>query len=205
MDPDAGEPFVTTRRDGFPEDRGYPSHTTRTPIVERSTNDSRFDDRGLFRQGTGDIEPKRRNRRLQYTIPLRYNRKTPRDEEKGLVEEKGSQDGYTAPVSPLGIERETSTAFLQSEFLEIVSTQYSVPDDDGQEVVTLTVKDRAVKAKPEQPRCESRWRHIQNDAITFRQFINQVMRVWSQLVSKPFVALLLIRHRHPASKTQIWL
>lgn len=182
MDPDAEEPIVTTRRDSFPEDRGYPSHATRAHIVERSTNDSRFGDRGILRQGTADFEPRRRNKRLRYTIPLRYKRRSPRDEEKATGEEKESQNGYTTSSRPLSLEREASkgsTAFLQQEFLEIISTQYAIPDDDGQEVVTLTIKDGQAKVKQAQPRCESRWRHIQSEAMTFRQFINQVMRVRS--------------------------
>lgn len=202
MDPDAGEPFVTTRRDSFPEDRGYPSHAPRAHIVERSTNDSRVGDRGPLRQGTGDFEPRRSNKRLRYTIPLRYKRKPAQDEEKGL------QNGHATPVRPLSLEREASRGsvpHLQQEFLEIVSTQYAVPDDEGQEVVTLTFKDGVAKAQQEQPRCESRWRHIQSEAMTFRQFINQVMRVRPQENSSSFVAVLLIRRRLQALKMQIWL
>lgn len=184
MDPDAEEPFVTTRRDSFPEHKGYPSQSTRAPVVERGTNDWRFDEGGILRQGTADFEPRRRNKRLRYTIPLRYKRKASQDEEKAILEEKESQNGYSIPIRPISLDREASkgsTAFIQQEFLEIVSTQYAVPDDDGQEVVTLTVKDVSAKAKQDQPRCESRWRHIQSEAITFRQFTNQVMRVRPRL------------------------
>ena len=190
MDPDAEEPFVPTRRESFPEDRAYPSSAPRAHVVERTTNDSRFATRDILREGTTeDFESRRRNKRVRYTIPLRYRRRSQRDEEKGLEGEDGLTNGFASPGKPLSLEREASkasAAFIQPICLEIISTQYSIPDDDGQEVVTLTVKDDPAKSKQEQPRCcESRWKHIQSDAMTFKHFVNQVMRVWPRQFDTP--------------------
>ena len=171
-----GDPFAAERRDSFPDHRGYPSQIGRSRIKERHTNDSHGDERGIQRQETGDFEPGKRNKRLKFTIPLKYNRKRLQDEEHGYFDEKGGQNGFGTPLD--GIDREYSSgsqAFQQAECLEIVSTQYAVPEDDGQEVVTLTYKDGAAKAREEQLRCESRWKHIQSTAMTFRDFMNQVM------------------------------
>ena len=170
MDRDA-EPFAFDRADSFPQDRAYPSHSTRSQIFKRPTGDSLADDGHLQRRGTGELEPRKR---LRYTIPLRHTSNTPRDEEKGYSEEKPYGLGYSAL---LGIDRETSrgsVAPTPNEFLEIISTNW-VPDDEDREIVTLTVKDRGGKPDQEQIRCESRWKHIQSDAMTLKELYRQVM------------------------------
>lgn len=167
------EPFTFDRTDSFPIDRAYPSRSTRSQIPKRPTGDSLLlDDRHLHRGGTDDFEPRRR---LRYTVPLRRKSNHTRDEEKGYIEEKSHSLAYSPP---LGIEREASrgsAAFPPPEFLEIISTKW-VPDDEGREIVTLTVKDAGGKIGQEQVRCESRWKHIQSDAMTLREFYRQVMR-----------------------------
>lgn len=167
------EPFTFDRTDNFPIDRAYPSRSTRSQIPKRSTGDSLLlNDRHLPRGGTGDFEPRRR---LLYTVPLRRKSNNTRDEEKGYIREEPDSLAY---FPPLGIDREASrgsAAFPPPEFREIISTKW-VPDDEGREIVTLTVKDAGGKAGQEKVRCESRWKHIQSDAMTLREFYRQVMR-----------------------------
>ena len=172
MDRDAEKPFVVDRANSFPRDRGYPSNGPHDHVVERSTNDSFFADRHLHRQGTGDFENRRPNKRLRYTIPLRRKRRHTGDEEKGFDEKRH-------PARP-GVERETSRGaapYLPQDLYEIISTQFWVPDEEGREVVTLTVNDDTTKTKQEKVSYESVWRHIQSEAMTFKQFHKEVMRL----------------------------
>ena len=176
MDRDAEKPFVVGRANSFPRDRRYPLNGPHNHIVERSTNDSFFADRHLQRQGTGDFENRRPNKRLRYTIPLRRKRRHTGDEEKGF-DEKGGNGGH--PARP-GLEREISRGaapYLSQDLYEIISTQFWVPDDEGREVVTLTVNDDTAKTKQEKISYESVWRHIQSEAMTFKQFHKEVMRL----------------------------
>ncbi len=177
MDRDDEKPSVVDRTNSFPHDRAYPSIAPHEQNVEKNTEDSFFGHHRLHRQGTTDIESRRSNKRLRYTIPLRHKRKRQRDEEHGIVDEKGHDAGN--PTRP-GLEREISRGgapYGPDDLYEIISTQFWVPDDEGQEVVTLTVKDDTANRKQEKLRCESRWRHIQSEAITFRQFHKEVMRL----------------------------
>ena len=177
MDRDDEKPFVVDRTNSFPHDRAYPSSAPHDQNVEKNTDDAFFGHRRLHRQGTTDIETRRSNKRLRYTIPLRHKRKRQRDEEQGILGEKG-QDAEN-PTRP-GLEREISRGgapYGPDDLYEIISTQFWVPDDEGQEVVTLTVKDDTANRKQEKLRCESRWRHIQSEVITFRQFYKEVMRL----------------------------
>ena len=177
MDRDDEKPFVVDRTNSFPHDRAYPSSAPHDQNVEKNTEDSFFGHHRLHRQGTTDIETRRSNKRLRYTIPLRHKRKRQRDEEHGVIDEKGHDAGN--PTRP-GIEREISRGgapYGPDDLYEIISTQFWVPDDEGQEVVTLTVKDDTANRKQEKLRCESRWRHIQSESITFRQFYKEVMRL----------------------------
>ena len=171
MDRDA-EPFAFDRTDSFPQDRAYPSRSTHSQIFKRLTGDSLANDGHIQRRDTGEFEPRKR---LRYTIPLRHTSNTPRDEEKGYSEEKPYGLGYSAL---LGIDRETSRGLVAptpNEFLEIVSTNW-VPDDEDREIVTLTVKDKGRNPDQERVRCESRWKHIQSDAMTLKELTRQVMR-----------------------------
>ena len=165
------EPFALDRTNSLPQDRAYPSRSARSQIPEQLTGESLVHDRRyLHHQGTGDFEPRRR---LRYTIPLRRKTKPPRDEENGQFEEKTYNFGYSAAP---GIDRETSRGSAAfPPLLEIISTKW-VPDDEGREIVTLTVKDEG--GKPDQVKvcCESRWKHIQSDALSLKQFEGQVMR-----------------------------
>lgn len=166
------EPFVPDRTDSFPLDRAYPSRSTRSQIPKRPTGTSLFNERHLRHGGTGDFESRRG---VRYTVPLRRKSDRPRDEENGYFEEKPSGLGYSTPLS---IDREISkglTAFPPPEFVEIISTKW-VPDDEGREIVTLTVKDGGNKPHQQKVCCESRWKHIQSDALTLKQFYGQVMR-----------------------------
>ena len=168
------EPSVFDRTDSFPRDRAYPSRSTRSQVTKRPTGDSLFNGMHLHRGGTGDFFQPRR--RLRYTVPLHRRSNHSRDEEKGYLEEKRNGLTYSPP---LGAHRETSrgsAAFPPQELLEIISTKW-VPDDEGREVVTLTIKDAGGKADQEKFRCESRWKHIQSDAMTLKQFYGQVMRI----------------------------
>ena len=177
MDRDDEKPFVVDRTNSFPHDRAYPSSAPHDQNVEKNTDDAFFGHRRLHRQGTTDIETRRSNKRLRYTIPLRHKRKRQRDEEQGILDEKGQDAGN--PTRP-GLEREISRGgapYGPDDLYEIISTQFWVPDDEGQEVVTLTVKDDTANRKQEKLRCESRWRHIQSEEITFRQFYKEVMRL----------------------------
>ena len=163
-----GEPVVVDRADSFPQDRAYPSRSTRSQIPKRSTQDSLYNDKHPQRQGTGDFEPRRR---LRYTIPLRHQSNSVADEEKGYSQKKPDSHRDSTPRS---IDRETSRDAVASpppEFLEIISTKW-VPDDEGREIVTLTVKDQGQK----EIHCESRWKHIRRDAMTFGEFLGEVMR-----------------------------
>ena len=129
-------------------------------------------DRHLRRHGTGDFEPRRR---LRYTIPLRNKISALGDEEKGFSERRHYSRGDS---TQFGIDREPSrdpAASSPPEFLEIISTKW-VPDDEGREIVTLTVKDEAEDQKQEQIQCESRWKHIPSDGMTLLQFYREVMR-----------------------------
>lgn len=177
MDRDEEKPFVGGRKNSFPHDRYYPSSAPQDQNAEKSTEDPLLDHRRLHRQGTTDLENRKSNKRLRYTIPLRHKRQRQRDEEHGILDEK--QHNAEIPTRP-GLERDVSRGgppYGPDELCEIISTQFWVPDDDGQEVVTLTVKDDTSNRKQEKLRCESRWRHIQNEAITFRQFHKEVMRL----------------------------
>ena len=162
------EPFAFDRTDSFPLHRAYPS---RSQMRKRPTGDSLLNDRYLHRGGTGDFEPRRR---LRYTVPLHKSNQS-RDEEKGYLEEKSYGLGYDIP---LGKDQDTSggsAAFSPPELLEIISTKW-VPDDEGREIVTLTVKDGGEKPSPEDVCCESRWKHIPSDAMTLNQFFLQVTK-----------------------------
>lgn len=169
------EPFGPDRTDSFPLDRAYPSRSTRSQIRKHPTDDSlRHDrhDRRIPRQGTGDFEPRRR---LRYTIPLRYKTNHPKDEEQGYFEEKPYGLGYS---TSLGIDQETSrgsAAVIAPKPLEIISTK-CVPDEEGREVVTLTVEDEGEKMDQEKVRCESRWTHIPSDTMTLNRFSRHVMQ-----------------------------
>lgn len=161
------QPVVVGRADSFPQDRAYPSRSVRSHILKRSTEDSLYNDGHPQRQGTGDFEPRRR---LRYTIPLRRKSNSPRDEENGYSEKKPYNHRDSTPLS---IDRETSgdrPASPPPEFLEIISTKW-VPNDEGRELVTLTVKDHE-----QEVHCESRWKHIRRDAITLGQFYREVMQ-----------------------------
>ena len=177
MDRDDEKPLVVDRTNSFPNDRAYPSSAPHDQNAEKNTDDAFFGHHRLHRQGTTDIETRRSNKRLRYTIPLRHKRKRQRDEEQGILDEKGHGSGN--PTRP-GLEREISRGgapYGPDDLYEIISTQFWVPDDEGQEVVTLTVKDDTANRKQEKLRCESRWRHIQSEVITFRQFYKEVMRL----------------------------
>lgn len=159
--------FAVDRADSFPQDRAYPSRSVRSRIPKHSTNDSLHSDRHPQRQGTSDFEPRRR---LRYTIPLRRKSKSFRDEEKGY---SGKKPYNHIDSTPLSIDRETSgnpAASPPPEFLEIISTKW-VPDEEGREIVTLTVKDHE-----QEVHCESRWKHIRRDAMTLSQFYREVMQ-----------------------------
>ena len=163
------EPFVVDRADSFPQDRAYPSRAQHSKILKQPTDDSLYNDRRLHHQGTGDFEPRRR---IRYTIPLRNKISSHGDEEKGFSEKRQHSRGDS---TQLGINRESSrdpTASPPPEFLEIISTKW-VPDDEGREIVTLTLKD---EARAQNQDCESRWKHIQSDAMTLLQFYGEVMR-----------------------------
>ena len=170
---DSEEPSALSRTNSFPQDRAYPSHSTRTQLPKQLTGESLVHDRRyLHHQGTSDFEPRRR---LRYTIPLRRKTKPPGDEENGHLEEKAYSYGYSAAS---GIDRETSrasAAFPSHEYLEIISTKW-VPDDEGREIVTLTVKDEGGRPDQAKVGCESRWKHIKSDALSLKQFEGQVMR-----------------------------
>ena len=165
------EPFVVDRVDSFPHDRAYPSRSTRSEIRQRPTDDSLYNDRHPQRRGSGDFEPRRR---LRYIIPLRRKSNSVGDEESGYSEKKPYSRGDSAP---LGIDRDTSRdpAASPPEFLEIISTKW-VPDDEGREIVTLTVKDQEGNHDQGEIQCESRWKHIHSDAMTLGQFYREVMR-----------------------------
>ena len=166
------EPFVVDRTDSFPHDRAYPSRSTRSQIPKRPTKDSLLNDRYLNRRDTGDFEPRKR---LRYTIPLRHKSRSLGDVEKGHSEKSPYGRGYS---TPLGIDRETSRdpwASPPPQFLEIISTKW-VPDDEGREIVTLTIKDQEGNRNQADIPCESRWKHIQNDGMTLGQFYQEVMR-----------------------------
>ena len=166
------EPFVVDRADSFPRDRAYPSRSQHSEIPKRPTDDSLYNDRPLHHQGTGDFKPQRK---LRYTIPLRNKINSLGDEEKGFSEKRQHSRGDS---TQLGINRESSrdpTASPPPEFLEIISTKW-VPDDEGREIVTLTLKDEGRTQNQEEIRCESRWKHIQSDAMTLLQFYREVTR-----------------------------
>ena len=166
------EPFLIDRADSFPQDRAYPSRSKRSEIPKRPTDDLAHHDRPLHHQGTGDFEPRKR---IRYTIPLRNKVNSLGDEEKGFSEKRHHSRGDS---TQLGIDRESSrdpAASPPPEFLEIISTKW-VPDDEGREIVTLTVKDQGRTQKQEEIQCESRWKHIQSDAMTLLQFYREVMR-----------------------------
>ena len=166
------EPFVVDRADSFPQDRAYPSRSEHAQILKQPTDDSRYSDKRLHHPGTGDFEPRRR---LRYTIPLRNKIHSHGDEEKGFSEKRQhSREDSTQ----IGINRESSrdpTASPPPEFLEIISTKW-VPDDEGREIVTLTLKDEERFQSQEEIHCESRWKHIKSDAMTLLQFYREVMR-----------------------------
>ena len=166
------ETFAVDRADSFPQDRAYPSRSQHSEIPKRPTDDSLYNDRPLHHQGTGDFKPQRK---LRYTIPLRNKINSLGDEEKGFSEKRQHSRGDS---TQLGINRESSrdpTASPPPEFLEIISTKW-VPDDEGREIVTLTLKDEGRTQNQEEIRCESRWKHIQSDAMTLLQFYREVMR-----------------------------
>ena len=166
------EPFAVDRADSFPQDRAYPSRSKHSQLSERPTDTSLRNDRRLHHQGTGDSEPLRR---IRYTIPLRNKINSHGDEEKGFSEKRQHSRGNS---TQLGINREASsdpTASPPPEFLEIISTKW-VPDDEGREIVTLTLKDEGRTQDQEEIHCESRWKHIQSDAMTLLQFYREVMR-----------------------------
>lgn len=181
------ENYVVDRTESFPQERAKPSRSGRSQIPKRSTEDSLFDDRQPYRRGTGDSflddrQPHRRGtgdfeprRRLRYTIPLRHNVRPLGDEEKGYSERSTYGRRHSTRSD---IDREISrdsAASAAPEFLEIISTNW-VPDDEGREIVNLTVKDGGRKADQEDLHCESRWKHIKSDAMTLAQFYGEVMR-----------------------------
>ena len=164
------------RAESFPHDRDHHSQA-RSHMIGRRTNDSLLDDTRLYRQGTGDLDGRKSNKKLRYTIPLRHKRKISADEEKGFVEEKEYNTGYFTQRGRRDRENSGgSSALLPPKLLEIVSTKW-VSDDDGREVVTLTTKDGAASANHPSMSCESRWAHIQSEAMTFNGFYKHVMRV----------------------------
>ena len=166
------EPFVVDRADSFPRDRAYPSRAKNSHLLKQPTDDSLYNDRRLHHHGTGDFEPRRK---LRYTIPLRNKINSHGDEEKGFSEKRHRSRGDS---TQLGIDRESSrdpAASPPPEFLEIISTKW-VPDDEGREIVTLTLKDEGGTQKQEEIHCESRWKHIKSDAMTLLQFYREVMR-----------------------------
>ena len=166
------EPFVVGRADSFPQDRAYPSRSKHSQILKQPTDDSRYSDKRLHHPGTGDFGPRRR---VRYAIPLRNKIHSHGDEEKGFSEKRQhSREDSTQ----FGIDRESSrdpTASPPPEFLEIISTKW-VPDDEGREIVTLTLKDEGRSQSQEEIHCESRWKHIQSDAMTLPQFYREVDR-----------------------------
>ena len=166
------EPFVVDRADSFPQDRAYPSRSKNSQILKQPTDDPLFNDRRLHHHGTSDFEPRRK---LRYTIPLRNKIHSHGDEEKGFSEKRQHSRGDSTQS---GIDRESSrdpTASPPPEFLEIISTKW-VPDDEGREIVTLTLKDEGRTQNQEEIHCESRWKHIKSDAMTLLQFYREVMR-----------------------------
>ena len=158
------------RVDSFPQDRAYPSRSTRSHISKRTTDDSLSHDRPLHHRGTGDFEPRKR---VRYIIPLRHQSSSAGDEEKGYSEKSPYDRAFPTPP---GIDQQTSrdpAASPPPEFLEIVSTKW-VPDDEGREIVTLTVKDQGGNGKQDEISCESRWKHIRSDAMTLGQLYKEV-------------------------------
>ena len=158
------------RTDSFPLDGAYPSRSTRSHIRKHSIGDSLRNNRHIQRKDTGDFEPRRR---LRHTITLRSKTNSPKDEEKGYSEEKANGLGYS---TSRGIDQKTSSgsaAVLQPKSWEIISTK-CVPDEEGREKVTLTVKDEGENPDQENVCCKSRWTHIPSDAITFKKFSSHV-------------------------------
>ena len=168
-EPFAINPYLGDRMDDFFLDQPDPSRSKRSQIAKRPTEDSLYDDRRPRRQGTGDFEPRKR---LRYKIPLRPKSNRYRDEETGYLEEKPYGPGYSTQFGP---DREASRGSLPPTFWEIISTKW-IPDDEGREVVTLTVKDRGGKQNQEQVRCEGRWKHIPGDTMTWKRFNHEVMK-----------------------------
>lgn len=160
-----GAEFVN-RAPSFPYDRGYYSRN-HPELVGRRTGSSLIDDTRLHRQGTSELEGRRSNRRLRYTIPLK-NLKTrgqiPEDEEKGL----GQKNGYSI--------RRPTLLMTRHELIEFISTKW-FPGDDGGEVVTLTTRNPATLGDKPHSGCESRWLHIKSEAPTFKEFENHMMGV----------------------------
>lgn len=172
MDRD-GQGLFFDRAESFPKDRGYHSQA-HSHIAGRRTNESLLDEKRLHRQGTGELDARKSNKKLRYTITLRHRQRISGDEEKGFEEKQRHDSGYFTPSGRERGSSRSSSALLPPELLEIVSTRW-VPDDDGREIVTLTTKDGVAKANHSSIDCESRWMHIQSDRMTFRDFDRHVM------------------------------
>ena len=118
----------------------------RRPLKERQV-----DLANIRRRGTTDWEERRSPRRVRYTIPLLSNKIALRDEENVLY--SNTDD----PVERYGRHERFGTNTSEEKDLNIVST-YCIPNEDGREMVSITVVDQPRPSGQENVRCESRWR-----------------------------------------------
>ena len=168
MDRDDMQPPTVNRINSFSRDISYPSSPSHDRHVEDTIN-SPFGHRRPRRQGTSDSA----TQTLRRMIPF-HTRKRPSDEEHVTIDEKGPDAGC-----PAEREREPQISSegaldCSNVLYEIISTRFWVPDEEDQEVVTLTVKDDTVSRGHKKMHYESRWQHVQSDAITFDQFKDKV-------------------------------
>ena len=116
--------------------------------------------KGFFRRGTTDWEPKKRTKRIRYVIPLRTGKRI-LDEENGFTSLSGASTG--ADSSTLRLPGASEEIPVQEQF-DIVATQ-CIPDIEGREIISLTVKDKSDNTEYKNLRYESRWRYSQDHPV----------------------------------------
>ena len=115
---------------------------------------------GFHRRGTTDWETKKGTKRIRYFIPLRTAKKV-LDEESGLASPAGAfpEAGRTAQ----GLLRGSGDNPVHEQF-DILATQ-RIPDIEGREIISLTVKDKSELTDHKDLRYESRWRYSQDPLL----------------------------------------
>ncbi|KAK0513496.1 hypothetical protein JMJ35_004482 [Cladonia borealis] len=153
--------------------------------------------RGFHRRGTTDWEPKKGTKRTRYYVPMRAGKKI-LDEESGFA--SPAQHLPEADRRSLGIPPGSEEDAVHDQ-IDVLATQ-CIPDIEGREIISLTVKDKSDSTEHKDQRYESRWRHVRSRNLELDQLWSHVSNMaWIEADDRALVARLLKKVEKTCEKT----